>query len=227
MTGRTMPAATGLPTTVFPEQVLYRISDELAVRFRGVFSRDTIDRYLIESYDLLGLTARIGIHLPVLAGRFASERLTALAHIEGLEPKQSPEVLFVCVRNAGRSQLAAALLRRKMGDAVHIRSAGSTPAAELDPTVVAVAAELGMDLGEEVPKPLTDEVVRAADVVVTLGCGDACKVYPGKRYLDWPTDDPEGADHVTVRRIVADIDARIASLLAALIPGRPAEPDRP
>ena len=220
-----MATSPGLPTTVFPENVLYRISDGLADRFSGVFSRETIDRYLLESYDLLRLTSKVGIHLPVLAGRFAGERLTALAHLEGLEVKQTPEVLFVCVRNTGRSQLAAALLRGRAGDVVHTRSAGSAPGERLDPVVEAVAAELGLDLDGELPKPLTDEIVRAADVVVTLGCGDACRVYPGKRYLDWPTDDPEGTGPAVVRRIAADIDAHVARLVTDLIPGRtgPAE----
>ncbi|TMQ81729.1 arsenate reductase ArsC [Actinomadura soli] len=203
---------------VFPENALYRVADELADRFYGTFSRETIDRYLIESYDLLRMTARVGIHLPVLAAKFARERLTALAEIEGRQVKQSPTVLFVCVHNAGRSQLAAALLHRRIGTAVQIRSAGSSPGRALDPAVLNVAAELGLDLSREIPKPLTDEIVRAADVVVTLGCGDACPVYPGKRYLDWRVADPEGADPDTVRTIAADIDDRLAHLIKDLFP---------
>jgi protein-tyrosine-phosphatase len=125
-------------------------------------------------------------------------------------------VLFVCVQNAGRSQMAAALVRLRSEDRVHVRSAGSAPAEEIDPAVVEAMAELGIDLGEEFPKPLTDEVVRAADAVITMGCGDACPIYPGKHYEDWVVDDPAGRDLDTVRRIRDDIDGRVQALLKEL-----------
>jgi arsenate reductase (thioredoxin) len=128
-----------------------------------------------------------------------------------------PEVLFVCVHNAGRSQMAAALLARSSEGAVVVRSAGSEPAAEINPVVVEAMAELGIDLGAEHPKPLTDEAVRAADAVVTMGCGDACPVYPGKRYLDWDLPDPAGQDLETVRGIRDEIDRRVQTLLTELV----------
>jgi protein-tyrosine-phosphatase len=129
-----------------------------------------------------------------------------------------PEVLFVCVHNAGRSQMAAALMRHRSAGKVHVRSAGSDPAEQINPAVVEAMAELGIDLHEEFPKPLTDEVVRAADAVVTMGCGDACPIYPGKRYLDWELADPAGQDLDTVRAIRDEIDARVQTLLAELAP---------
>ena len=128
-----------------------------------------------------------------------------------------PEVLFVCVHNAGRSQMAAGLMRERAGGRVLVRSAGSDPADEVNPAVVEAMAELGIDLGGELPKPLTDEAVRAADAVITMGCGDACPVYPGKRYLDWELPDPSGQDLETVRAIRDDIDARVQALLAELL----------
>jgi arsenate reductase (thioredoxin) len=131
-----------------------------------------------------------------------------------------PEVLFVCVHNAGRSQMAAALLDRRAGGAVHVRSAGSDPAEGLNPAVVEAMSELGLDISREFPKPLTDEFVQAADVVITMGCGDACPYYPGKRYLDWDLEDPAGKPLATVRRIRDEIDDRVQALLQEIAPTR-------
>ena len=130
--------------------------------------------------------------------------------------KTVPEVLFVCVQNAGRSQMAAALLNRRAEGRVHIRSAGSMPADRINPAVVEALDELGIDVAEEFPKPLSDEVVRAADVVITMGCGDACPIYPGKRYEDWQVDDPDGKELPAVRVIRDEIDARVAKLLGEI-----------
>ncbi|HEY2724720.1 MAG TPA: arsenate reductase ArsC [Pseudonocardiaceae bacterium] len=130
-----------------------------------------------------------------------------------------PEVLFVCVHNAGRSQLAAALLDHHAAGAVRVRSAGSAPAAEINPAVRVVMAELGIDLSREFPKPLTDDAVHAADVVVSMGCGDACPVYPGKRYLTWELADPAGRSVEQVRLVRDEIDQRVRALLAELVPG--------
>jgi protein-tyrosine-phosphatase len=127
-----------------------------------------------------------------------------------------PEVLFVCVHNAGRSQMAAALLDKHAAGRVTVRSAGSQPADTLNPAVVAALAEVGLDVSKEFPKPLTDEAVRQADVVITMGCGDACPFYPGKRYLDWELDDPAGQPIETVRRIRDEIDGRVRDLLVEL-----------
>ncbi len=140
---------------------------------------------------------------------------------EGIIVKEVPEVHFVCVHNAGRSQMAAALLDRAGQGRVHVRSAGSTPADEIHQEVRAAMDELGLDLAREFPKPLTDEVVRAADVVVTMGCGDACPVYPGKRYLDWELPDPAGLPVEEVRAIRDEIDRRVRALLEELVPASP------
>jgi protein-tyrosine-phosphatase len=128
------------------------------------------------------------------------------------------EVLFVCVHNAGRSQMAAGLLKLRSEGRIQVRSAGSAPAEEINPNAVVALEELGVDMGEAFPKPLTDEVVRAADVVVTMGCGDACPIYPGKRYEDWELDDPAGQDLETVRRIRDELDRRVQRLIAELLP---------
>jgi arsenate reductase len=191
-------------------------ADRLADEFAGIFSRETIGRYMAESQDLLG-EARINVFVPVLAHRFARERLKALAQAEGKLDKEQPEVLFVCVHNAGRSQMAAGLVKLRSEGRIHVRSAGSTPAAEINPAVVEAMEELEVDMNEEFPKPLTDEVVRAADVVITMGCGDACPIYPGKRYEDWELEDPEGKDLETVRRIRDEIDERVQRLIGDVL----------
>jgi arsenate reductase (thioredoxin) len=134
--------------------------------------------------------------------------------------KEQPEVLFVCVHNAGRSQMAAGLLALRSEGRIHVRSAGSDPAEEINPAVIEAMDELGVDLDEEFPKPLTDEVVRAADVVITMGCGDACPIYPGKRYEDWVLDDPAGQSLDTVRRIRDELDDRVRRLVDQLLPER-------
>jgi arsenate reductase len=131
--------------------------------------------------------------------------------------KTAPEVLFVCVHNAGRSQMAAGLLHHHAAGAVHVRSAGSAPAHEINPAVREAMAEIGLDISQEFPKPLTDDVVQAADVVITMGCGDACPIYPGKRYLDWELDDPAGQGIDAVRPIRDEIDRRVRELLAELL----------
>ena len=128
-----------------------------------------------------------------------------------------PQVLFVCVHNAGRSQMAAALIGLRSAGRIDVRSAGSSPAGEVNPAVVAAMAELGVDLSREAPKALTDDAVRASDVVVTMGCGDACPIFPGKRYEDWELEDPAGKDVETVRRIRDEIDARVTALADELL----------
>ncbi|WP_116042422.1 arsenate reductase ArsC [Amycolatopsis palatopharyngis] len=129
-----------------------------------------------------------------------------------------PEVLFVCVHNAGRSQMAAALLHHHANGRVLVRSAGSAPADSINPAVVEVMSELGLDLSQEFPKPLTTEAVQASDVVITMGCGDACPVFPGKRYLDWQLEDPAGQGAESVRPIRDEIDRRVRALLGELVP---------
>ena len=129
---------------------------------------------------------------------------------------ERPDVLFVCVHNAGRSQMAAALVALRSQGRIGVRSAGSSPTEEIDPVVVEVMGELGIDLSRERPKPLTDDAVRASDVVITMGCGDACPIYPGKRYEDWELEDPAGRDVDTVRRIRDEIDVRVTRLVGEL-----------
>ena len=130
---------------------------------------------------------------------------------------EHPEVLFVCVHNAGRSQMAAGLVKLRSEGRIHVRSAGSDPASEVNPAVVEAMQELGVDMSEEFPKPLTDEVVRAADAVITMGYGDACPIYPGKRYEDWVLDDPANQDLEAVRRIRDEIDGRVQKLIDELL----------
>ena len=184
--------------------------------FEGVFSAETIERYIAESLDLLG-DSRINVFVPVLAHRFARERLKALAQADQLMTKEQPEVLFVCVHNAGRSQMAAGLVTLRSEGRIHVRSAGSAPADEVNPAVIEAMAEIGVDLADAFPKPLTDEVVRAADVVITMGCGDACPIYPGKRYEDWALEDPAGQGVEAVRVIRDEIDERVQRLVADLL----------
>jgi arsenate reductase len=208
--------------TVSPElrSHLAAVVVALSRHFRGTFSRETIERY-VEDTLARWSEARITEHLPILVERFARERLTALGQAEGTVEKVVPEVLFVCEHNAGRSQMAAALLDHHAAGTVHVRSAGSTPGDQINPAVLRAMSELGIDLSKEFPKPLTDEVVRAADVVITMGCGDACPIYPGKRYMDWELEDPAGKTVEQVRPIRDEIDRRVRQLLAELIPARP------
>ena len=190
--------------------------DNLARQFEGTFSRETVERVYQDSFERLAQTAKVATYMGIFAERFARDRLRAVAQAEGAPKSGVPEVLFVCVHNAGRSQMAAALLNDRSHGKVHVRSAGSAPTSEINPVVVEAMAEIGLDLGQEFPKPLTDEVVRAADVVVTMGCGDACPVYPGKRYLDWELSDPAGKSLHDVRTIRDEIDNRVQQLLAEL-----------
>jgi len=194
-----------------------RAADELREEFAGIFSTETIARYIEESSDLLR-GARISTYVPLLVHRFARERLQALAQAQGDLQTGQPEVLFVCVHNAGRSQMAAGLVKLRSDGRIHVRSAGSDPADRINPAVVEAMRDVGVDMAEEFPKPLTDEVVRAADVVITMGCGDACPIYPGKKYEDWELDDPAGQDIDAVREIRDEIDGRVQRLVAELLP---------
>jgi arsenate reductase len=198
------------------EAVLDRIATDLGTRFAGTFSRETVERYVRESHALLARGAEASRHLASRTSRFAADRLSALEAAESPAAALVPQVLFVCVQNAGRSQLAAGILRQLAGDRVGVRTAGSSPAGELRSVIVSVLDEIGVPVAGEYPKPLTDEVVRAADVVVTMGCGDACPVYPGRRYLDWQLDDPAELPIARVREIRDDIEVRVRELLVSL-----------
>ena len=191
--------------------------ERLIDEFEGIFSPETVTQCLKESTLALTEGARIQLHVPTFAERFTRERLRAVAQSGGTLIKEVPEVLFVCVHNAGRSQMAAALLDHYAEGRVHVRSAGSTPASEINPAVIAVMDEIGVDLSKEFPKPLTTDVVQAADVVVTMGCGDACPIFPGKRYLDWELPDPAGKSVQEVEPIRDEIDHRVRELLGELV----------
>ena len=214
--------------------VLARITDDLATRFRGTFSHETVGRYVRESYELLAGQAKVTRFLPSYTARFAGDRLRSLATVDGQSGNavpgvpsarsgrgvpgvpDVPDVLFVCVQNAGRSQLASAILRSLAGERVRVLTAGSAPAGRINPLVVAALDEIGVPLAGEYPKPLTDEVVRAADYVITMGCGDACPIYPGRTYLDWDLADPVGLPMGGVRAIRDDIEGRVRALLAEI-----------
>jgi protein-tyrosine-phosphatase len=189
----------------------------LSAEFAGTFSPETIARYVESTLDRYA-DSRVPDYVPIFVQRFARQRLRALGQAEGVIVKDVPEVLFVCVHNAGRSQMAAALLDHHAQGRVHVRSAGSAPADQIHRGVADAMAEIGIDLSRSFPKPWTDEIVRAADVVVTMGCGDACPVYPGKRYLDWELPDPAGRPLEEVRAVRDEIDRRVRALLAELIP---------
>lgn len=195
-----------------------RVVDDLTYRYEGVFSRETVAQAVEEARARLEPISTVPDHLSVLTERFARDQLLAAAQAEGRIATPTPEILFVCVRNAGRSQIAAALAQQLSQGRVHVRSAGSAPSGEIHPLAVEVLRERGIELTEAFPKPLTNDVVRAANVIVTMGCGDACPVFAGKRYEDWAVADPAGQPIEAVRAIADDIEGRVASLLAELLP---------
>jgi protein-tyrosine-phosphatase len=195
-----------------------RVADDLAYAYEGTFSRESVAEVVQESYDLLSQRSRVHGYVLVLTERFARERLSAQAKAQGLRSTNAPEVLFICVRNAGRSQMAAALMSFRSHGQVHVRSAGSEPGDEIHSAVAQVMAEIGVPITEAFPKPLTDDVVRASDVVITMGCGDACPYYPGKRYLDWELADPAELPLEQVREVRDEIDRRVVALLEQILP---------
>lgn len=209
------PAAPAPAATALPPGVATIVSD-LAYRFNSTFSRETVASYVAQSYLLLSQRARVREHLLTMTARYAADRLDALATAQGLILRDTPEVLFVCVQNAGRSQMAGAFLRHLSGGKVHVRTAGSSPAETSHPRVEAALAEVGVELWGEFPKPLTDDVVRAADYVITMGCGDACPVFPGRRYMEWDLADPLELDEEGLRLVRDDIRRRVLVLLDEL-----------
>ncbi len=198
------------------QHLVRRAAASLEREFAGTFGRETVERFVADSLEQLVPTATITTYLPLLTERFARERLRALGKLEGSLPTTTTSVLFLCVHNAGRSQMAAGWLRHLGGDRVTVYSGGSEPASQINPAAIAAMSEVGIDIAAEFPKPWTDEVVRAADVVITMGCGDACPLYPGKLYEDWELADPAGQDVAAVRPIRDDIRQRVETLLASL-----------
>ena len=191
----------------------------LQSEFDGTFATETIELFLQTSYDQFADRARVTNFLPLMAERFARQRLRALANVEGKAADGIPVVLFLCVHNAGRSQMALGWFNHLAGDRAVAWSGGSEPGTEVNPSAVAAMAEVGIDITGEFPKPWTDEIVKAADVVVTMGCGDACPLYPGKRYEDWVLDDPAGLGVDAVRPVRDEIRTRVEALLAELMVG--------
>jgi arsenate reductase (thioredoxin) len=201
--------------TLAQRHSLREAATRLQRTFDGVFGVETVQRYLDDSLDKLRTAAYVD-YVPLLAERFARERLTAIAKMEGALVSDTPTVLFLCVHNAGRSQMAAGWLRHLAGDRVTVLSGGSAPAEEINPSAVEAMAERGIDITDQFPKPWTDETVGVADVIVTMGCGDACPVLPGKRYLDWELEDPAGQGVDAVRPIRDDIERRVRGLMQDL-----------
>ena len=204
------------PTNTLDTRVLQRSAAHLAERYAGIFSPETVERYVFESYATLSRTAKVRTYLAIGAARFADDRLRALGQSEGKIASPVPQVLFVCVHNSGRSQIAAALLAHHAGSDVEVRSAGSLPDSEIHPLVVQALTERDIDLSGAYPKPLTDDVVRAADYVITMGCGDACPIYPGKQYLDWEVPDPAEQTPASLQAVVEVIDAHVQELWARI-----------
>jgi len=192
-------------------------------RWKGQLNVETIERFIAESLDVILPRATIRTFVPVLVERLTNERLRALVRLESDRTDLNPSVLFLCVHNAGRSQMAAGWMRHLAEGRVDVFSGGSEPVAELNQAAVAAMAEKGIDISDELPQPWADEIVRAADVIVSMGCGDACPVYPGKRYLEWELDDPAGRPLEEVRAIRDEIEGRVRGLLSELgVEARPA-----
>jgi protein-tyrosine-phosphatase len=191
-------------------------ASRLGEQFAGIYGPETIERFLHSSYDQFASGSTVPNFLPLLAERFARQRLTALARVEGHHDDGRPVVLFLCVHNAGRSQMALGFFEHLAGDRAIGWSGGSEPGVEVNAAAVSAMAERGIDISAEYPKPWTDEVVRAADVVISMGCGDACPIFPGKRYEDWVLDDPADLEVADIRPIRDEIERRVRELLDEL-----------
>ena len=189
---------------------------EIAHEYGDHFSSDMIEEIVSDSYDRLAVNATVTQFLGTFAEKHARKRLRAIGKLDGSAPDSRPAVLFLCVHNAGRSQMALGWLTHLGGDHVVGYSGGSAPANEINPAAISVMAEVGIDISNEFPKPWTDDIVRATDVVVLMGCGDACPVYPGKRYVEWTLDDPAGQNIDAVRAVRDNVRAHVENLLVEL-----------
>jgi arsenate reductase (thioredoxin) len=212
------------PLTAAPLELrplIKSVADRLRADFSGIFAPETIQRFMADSWTALE-GAKVAAFIPLFVERFTRQRLRALARVEGKLTSEQPMVVFLCIQNAGRSQMAAGWMQHLAGDRVEVYSGGSDPASEVNPAAVEAMAEVGIDISREFPKPWTDEVVRAADVIVTMGCGDSCPVFPGKRYMDWEVGDPKGLSLEQVRSIREEIGERVRGLIRELeLPSRP------
>ncbi|WP_099025340.1 arsenate reductase ArsC [Mycolicibacterium palauense] len=214
----------GRDLSIDQQLALRTAATRLQEQFGQHFGTETIERFLHSSYDQFAGRATVPNFLPLLAERFARQRLTALARVEGKITDTTPTVLFLCTHNAGRSQMALGFFTHLAGEKAVAWSGGSEPGTEINPAAIAAMDEVGIDITGEYPKPWTDEIVQAADVVVTMGCGDACPIFPGKRYENWELPDPAGQGLEAVRPIRDDIEERVRRLLdqlhVAVIPRR-------
>jgi arsenate reductase (thioredoxin) len=202
--------------TVGEQLQMRQAAERLKKRFDGQLNVESIERFLFDSLDHLLARASTTAWIPLLAERFAADRIRATVRLESDVTTLNPSVLFLCVHNAGRSQMAAGLMRALSDGAVDVFSGGSEPADSVNRAVVEAMAEKGIDISGEIPQPWADEIIRAADVVVTMGCGDACPIFPGKRYVDWELEDPSGKTIDQVRPIRDDLELRVRGLMTEL-----------
>ena len=204
-------------TTSGQRNALHNVARDLHDKYAGVFGIETIERLVLDSFDELSKTATVARWLVVSAERFAEQRIKALLHAEDHSAKV-PGVLFLCVHNAGRSQMALGWFSHLAGGRAIAWSGGSEPGAEINQAVVTAMAEVGIDISREFPKPWTDEFFGAADVVVTMGCGDACPLVRGKHYEDWELEDPTGKSLEQIRPIREAVKERVKVLLEETLP---------
>lgn len=205
-------------TMIEQKKQLIRVAKYLHSKFHGVFGQETIERFVLESYEMLAETATVTRWLVVGAEKYALQRLEALAHSQDKSGNRVPAVLFLCVHNAGRSQMALGWFNKLAAGRAIAWSGGSEPGSELNQDVVKAMAEVGIDISREFPKPWTDEFLGAADVVVTMGCGDACPLVPGKRYEDWDLTDPSDKSLDEIRSIREEMRQRVEALLKEILP---------
>ncbi len=207
-----------MPMTAQQRVQLNHVAKHLHSKFHGIFGLESVEAFVFESYDELAKTATVTKWLTVGAEKFALQRLEALARSQDHSGKAVPAVLFLCVHNAGRSQMALGWFNHLAAGRAIAWSGGSEPGSELNPDVVKAMTEVGIDISGEFPKPWTDEFLGAADVVVTMGCGDACPLVPGKRYEDWELEDPEGKSLEEIRPIREAVKGRVQVLLDQILP---------
>ncbi len=204
-----------LTLTTEQKLLIKQAARRLHEEFDGTFNAETIERYITDSQTKLESHAKFANWLPVLIERFTRDRLRAIQRLE-LNTNHKPAVLFLCVHNAGRSQMAAGWLRHLAGDNVDVFSGGTAPATETNQAAIDAMAEVGIDIASQMPQRWTDEIALAADVIVSMGCGDACPIFPGKRYEDWDLSDPAGQPIEFVREVRDDIASRVEQLIASL-----------
>jgi len=206
------------PMTPQQRVQLNHVAKQLHSKFHGNFGLETIEAFVFESYDEIARKATVTKWLTVTAEKFALQRLEALMHTQDHSLKRVPAVLFLCVHNAGRSQMALGWFNELAAGRAVAWSGGSDPGSDINPNVIAAMTEVGIDISQEFPKPWTDEFLGAADVVVTMGCGDACPIVPGKKYVDWDLEDPTGRTLDEIRPIRTAVKLRVETLLDELLP---------